>query len=94
MVQALSSNSMNPDHRPVVLAIMDGVGLAEPSDTNAVHLAQTPTLDRLFQGPLYRPLKAHGMAVGMPSDDAMGNSVVILAFELGASTMVDYGNES
>ncbi len=72
----LSKNQLNPMGRSVVLAILDGVGLAPASDVNAVHLAKTPTLDRLFQGPLFRTLKAHGTAVGMPSDDDMGNSEV------------------
>ena len=62
--------------RPVVLAILDGVGLAPASDKNAVHLAKTPTLDQLFKGPLFRTLKAHGTAVGMPTDEDMGNSEV------------------
>ena len=62
--------------RPLVCAILDGVAVAPPSSTNAVHLANTPTLDRLFQGPLFRTLKAHGTAVGMPTDDDMGNSEV------------------
>ena len=62
--------------RPVVLAILDGVGLGKASDMNAVHLANTPTLDRLFTGQLFTTLKAHGTAVGMPTDDDMGNSEV------------------
>ncbi|MEC8678656.1 MAG: 2,3-bisphosphoglycerate-independent phosphoglycerate mutase [Candidatus Margulisiibacteriota bacterium] len=76
MIQALQKNSKYPQKKPVVLAILDGVGLAPPSDKNAVQLANTPTLDRLFQGDLFRHLKAHGTAVGMPTDDDMGNSEV------------------
>lgn len=76
MTNDLIKSSRFPQKRPVVLAILDGVGLAPPSDKNAVHLAKTPTLDRLFQGPLFRTLKAHGTAVGMPTDDDMGNSEV------------------
>ena len=76
MIQSLNKHSKYPQKRPVVLAILDGVGLAPPSDVNAVHLANTPTLDRLFTGNLFRPLKAHGIAVGMPTDEDMGNSEV------------------
>ena len=76
MSDTFKNPGINHDKRPVVLAILDGVGLAPSSDKNAVYLANTPTLDRLFQGPLFRTLKAHGTAVGMPSDDDMGNSEV------------------
>lgn len=76
MINPLTKHSEFPQKRPVVLAILDGVGLAPPSEKNAVQLAKTPTLDRLFQGPLFRTLKAHGTAVGMPTDDDMGNSEV------------------
>ena len=43
---------------------------------NAVTEAATPTMDRLADTRLYRTLKAHGPAVGLPSDDDMGNSEV------------------
>ncbi|MFT5170956.1 MAG: 2,3-bisphosphoglycerate-independent phosphoglycerate mutase, partial [Candidatus Marinamargulisbacteria bacterium] len=61
---------------PVLLIILDGVGIAPPSQDNAVHLARTPTLDHLMQSKLFSPLKAHGTAVGMPSEADMGNSEV------------------
>ena len=76
MNQSLKKRNHSPNKRPVVLAILDGVGLAPAGPKNAVHLAKTPTLDRLFSGPLFRTLKAHGRAVGMPTDDDMGNSEV------------------
>src|SRR5690606_18502027 len=44
--------------------------------TDGVHLAYTPTMDWLFEEPLFTKLKAHGLAVGQPSDDDMGNSEV------------------
>ena len=34
---------------PTTLIIMDGFGIAPPADDNAVTLAKTPVLDRLFQ---------------------------------------------
>jgi len=61
---------------PVLLIIMDGIGLGKTDETNAVHRANTPNLDQLFKSDLYTQLKAHGTAVGLPSDDDMGNSEV------------------
>lgn len=62
--------------KPVVLIVMDGVG-ENPSDYgNAVKIATTPTLDYLKQNYPYTKIKAHGVAVGLPSDEDMGNSEV------------------
>ncbi len=61
---------------PVVTIVMDGVGIAPDNGANAVKLASTPTLDMLMSKYQVRPLKAHGTAVGLPSDDDMGNSEV------------------
>ncbi len=61
---------------PVVLVVMDGVGIAEASEGNAVTLAHTPTLDMLMEKYPNIQLKAHGTAVGLPADDDMGNSEV------------------
>ena len=66
---------------PLVLAILDGVGLyrgrAEGYPANAFDLAFTPNLDRLFAtAPVFLRLAAHGLAVGLPSDADMGNSEV------------------
>ena len=43
---------------------------------NAVNAAYTPHLAQLCSGSLFRTLKAHGTAVGLPSDEDMGNSEV------------------
>ncbi|MBP5270032.1 MAG: 2,3-bisphosphoglycerate-independent phosphoglycerate mutase [Clostridia bacterium] len=61
---------------PVLVVVMDGVGIAPAGPTNAVTRSFTPTLDRLFAGCPMVKLKAHGTAVGLPSDDDMGNSEV------------------
>jgi len=61
---------------PVVVIVMDGYGIPRHDIGSAIDAARKPTLDRLFaQYPNIR-LRAHGTAVGMPSDDDMGNSEV------------------
>jgi len=61
---------------PLLLIIMDGIGIGKDYAGNAVYLAKKPALDRLFKSTLYTTLQAHGKAVGLPSDDDMGNSEV------------------
>lgn len=61
--------------RPVMLIIMDGYGLANASDTNAVSLAKKPNLDRLFAEYPTTTIEASGEAVGLP-EGQMGNSEV------------------
>jgi 2,3-bisphosphoglycerate-independent phosphoglycerate mutase len=61
--------------RPVVLVIMDGFGLAPGGPENAVTLARTPNLDRLFAECPWSSLEASGLAVGLPAGQ-MGNSEV------------------
>ena len=61
---------------PVLIVVMDGVGCGASNAGDAVWLARTPTLDRLAEVSLTTRLRAHGKAVGLPSDDDMGNSEV------------------
>lgn len=61
---------------PVVLVIMDGVGIGHGDPGDMVAKASTPYLDQLKANSLYTTLRAHGRSVGMPSDDDMGNSEV------------------
>ncbi len=61
---------------PVVLLILDGVGIGRHDESDGVWLSYTPNLDALLGEPLYAELKAHGTAVGLPSDEDMGNSEV------------------
>lgn len=61
---------------PVVLAIMDGTGIGKYREGDFVASAFKPNWDWLKQNALYTELKAHGTAVGMPSDEDMGNSEV------------------
>ena len=62
--------------RPVVLVVMDGVGVRASDFGNAVNNAYKPTLDNLWENCPHTEIKAHGVAVGLPSDSDMGNSEV------------------
>ena len=72
----LKKNTFAGVKGPVVTIVMDGVGIAPENAANAVYCAHTPTLDRLMKDYPVRSLRAHGTAVGLPSDDDMGNSEV------------------
>jgi len=61
---------------PVVLVIMDGVGIGKHPESDFVRIAHTPNLDWLRTHAVYAEVKAHGMAVGLPDDTDMGNSEV------------------
>ena len=61
---------------PVVVIVLDGYGLPKTDVGSAIAAAKKPTLDRLFANYPNIRLRAHGTAVGMPSDDDMGNSEV------------------
>ena len=61
---------------PVVLAIMDGVGIGGGDAGDMVAKAATPNLDWLAKNSVFTQLRAHGHAVGMPSNEDMGNSEV------------------
>ncbi len=61
--------------KPVVLMILDGYGLNERQDANAVSMAKTPVMDRLMAECPFVPGNASGMAVGLP-EGQMGNSEV------------------
>lgn len=61
--------------KPVVLIIMDGLGVAPPSNGNAVYLADTPNLDKLWPMYPHTFLEASGLAVGLP-EGTDGNSEV------------------
>ena len=76
-LEALKKNpKFTPRRGPVVLAILDGVGYGKYSDGDAVKRANMPTFRSLLEHCPNTRLKAHGTAVGMPSDADMGNSEV------------------
>ncbi len=60
--------------QPVVLVVMDGVGLREEVEGNAFKQAETPNLDALMENG-YAELEASGPAVGLP-EGYTGNSEV------------------
>ena len=68
---------MTPDARPrpVVLCILDGWGHSDASDDNAIRLARTPTLDRLYASCPQALIDASEHEVGLP-EGQMGNSEV------------------
>ena len=74
---SLKKNSFHGKRKgPVLLVIMDGVGFGKYDEGDAVKSALTGTLDELMTEYPMTKLKAHGIAVGLPSDDDMGNSEV------------------
>jgi 2,3-bisphosphoglycerate-independent phosphoglycerate mutase len=75
---------------PVILVILDGVGIGRGDEGDAVALARTPVLDGLRARCPYRLLRAHGTAVGLPDDHDMGNSEVGHN-ALGAGRVFDQG---
>jgi 2,3-bisphosphoglycerate-independent phosphoglycerate mutase len=75
-MQALEKSTFAGAPGPLVFVIMDGVGIGKYPEGDAVRTAVKPTLDWLKENALSSQLKAHGMAVGLPSDEDMGNSEV------------------
>ncbi len=61
--------------RPTVLMILDGYGLNDKTEGNAVALAKTPVMDKLMKEYPFVKGYASGLAVGLP-DGQMGNSEV------------------
>jgi len=75
------SNEFKGVDGSLLFVIMDGVGLyrgqAEGYEGNAFDQANTPNIDRLMkEAAVSMQIKAHGKAVGLPSDSDMGNSEV------------------
>lgn len=76
-VESLEKNpNWNGRRGPVVLVIMDGVGYGKYEEGDAVKASRMKYLDWFKANCPNTKLKAHGTAVGLPSDDDMGNSEV------------------
>lgn len=82
--------NFEPRKGPVLLVVMDGVGFGKRDESDGVFLAKTPNLDKILELPNKTRLKAHGTAVGLPTDDDMGNSEVGHN-ALGAGRIFDQG---
>lgn len=77
MVKALDKNAKwQGRNGPVVLVIMDGVGYGKYAEGDAVAEAHMEALADFQKNWPTTKLKAHGTAVGLPSDEDMGNSEV------------------
>ena len=76
MAQLVKSKKFNGVEGPLLTIVMDGVGIAPDNGANAIAAAHTPTLDMLMAKYPTVAIRAHGTAVGLPSDDDMGNSEV------------------
>ncbi|QWF71660.1 2,3-bisphosphoglycerate-independent phosphoglycerate mutase [Methylomonas paludis] len=76
MIELKKSTDFAGPEGPVVLVIMDGVGIGRNPESDFVKQAETPNLNWLHDNALYTELRAHGVAVGLPDDGDMGNSEV------------------
>src|SRR5215211_1356746 len=65
---------MTPAHK-ILLVILDGWGIRQEREANAIAIAGTPNLDRIAQDMPFAELQASGLAVGLP-EGQMGNSEV------------------
>nr|MBP3280938.1 2,3-bisphosphoglycerate-independent phosphoglycerate mutase [Treponema sp.] len=80
MADTMHALAKNPNWKgrrgPVVLVIMDGVGYGKYEEGDAVKASRMKYLDWFTKNCPHTQLKAHGTAVGLPTDDDMGNSEV------------------
>ncbi|KAK1322552.1 2,3-bisphosphoglycerate-independent phosphoglycerate mutase [Acorus calamus] len=67
-----------PKGKTIGLIVLDGWGEAKPDQYNCIHIAETPTMDSFKKTApeKWRLIRAHGKAVGLPTEDDMGNSEV------------------
>jgi 2,3-bisphosphoglycerate-independent phosphoglycerate mutase len=84
------SSRIEPCRGPLLLVVVDGLGIGLKDEWDAVHQARTPNLDALCAASPWRTLRAHGTSVGLPSDADMGNSEVGHN-ALGAGRVFDQG---
>ena len=89
-MKALATQNRIDREGPVVLIILDGVGIGNHDEGDALFLARTPLLDKMMKENMNTVLKAHGTAVGLPDDGDMGNSEVGHN-ALGAGRIFDQG---
>lgn len=76
MIELKKNKDFAGPEGPVVLVIMDGIGIGKNPESDFVKQSATPNLEWLRENALYAELRAHGVAVGLPDDGDMGNSEV------------------
>lgn len=74
----LADHPKLPKGKQLAVVVLDGWGEEKPDQYNCIHVAETPTMDSLKKGApeKWTLIKAHGPAVGLPTEDDMGNSEV------------------
>ncbi|QCE12161.1 2,3-bisphosphoglycerate-independent phosphoglycerate mutase [Vigna unguiculata] len=74
----LADHPKLPKGKTVAVVVLDGWGEANPNEYNCIATAETPCMDSLKKGApeKWRLVRAHGTAVGLPTEDDMGNSEV------------------
>ncbi|XP_068668928.1 2,3-bisphosphoglycerate-independent phosphoglycerate mutase-like [Aristolochia californica] len=74
----LADHPKLPKGKTIAVVVLDGWGEANPDKYNCIHTAETPVMDSLKKGApdRWRLVRAHGTAVGLPTEDDMGNSEV------------------
>ena len=76
-MNSLNSLQQNFSGRgPLIHVVLDGWGVGAPDETNAIHQAALPIMDRLRQNFPYTQLWTHGKYVGLPSENDLGGSEV------------------
>jgi len=90
MIQNKGPIKMAVSKRKLLSVVLDGIGIQESTFGNAVALARTPNMNWLKTNGLYTTIRAHGKAVGLPSDNDIGNSEVGHN-ALGAGNVYDQG---
>ena len=76
-MKSLKSLQQNFSGRgPLIHVVLDGWGVGAPDETNAIHQATLPIMDRLRQNFPYTELWTHGKYVGLPSENDLGGSEV------------------
>ena len=61
---------------PLIHVVLDGWGIGEPDETNAIYQAKPPVMSRLTNDYPYTQLWTHGLHVGLPNDMDLGGSEV------------------
>ena len=76
-MKSLKSLQQNFSGRgPLIHVVLDGWGVGAPDETNAIHQAALPIMNRLRQNFPYTQLWTHGKFVGLPSENDLGGSEV------------------